>query len=84
MNAFEDPHFDYNKFFSEYLPKDNDKPKPKLGNMHNLVGLFGVTLKVLINRIPISTMPETYEYFVSNYESLLRQLQGDADFDVLN
>ena len=66
------------------MPKDKDKPKPKLGDLYGLVGLFGVTLKVLINRIQISTMPETYKYFVSNYETLLRQLQEDADFDVLN
>ena len=84
VNAFEDPHFDYYRFFADYLPKDKDKPKPKLGDLYGLVGLFGVTLKVLINRIQISTMPETYKYFVSNYETLLRQLQEDADFDVLN
>lgn len=84
INAFEDPHFDYNKFFSDYLPKDKDKPKPKLGDLYSLVGIFGVALKVLINRISISTMPETYKYFVSNYGALLRQLQGDEDFDVLN
>lgn len=52
--------------------------------LYSLVGLFGVTLKELINRIPISTMPKTYKHFASNYGLLLRQLQDDADFDVLN
>ena len=83
-NAFEDPHFDCNKFVSEYLPKDKDKAKPKLGDLYSLVGLFGVTLKGLINRVPISNMPETYKYFVSNYGALLSQLQDDNDFDILN